>query len=79
MNNKRGNLVEVYSDFLKYCLQEDAHIPDNLNDIDWDELYEFGKKQAILGIFFYGIKKLPIQFVVLINLKFLSGIVRVCL
>lgn len=58
MNSKRGNSVEVYSDFLKYCLQEDAHIPDNLNDIDWDELYEFGKKQAILGIFFYGIKKL---------------------
>lgn len=58
MSNRRSNSFELYFEFLRFCLQEDARVPSNLNGIDWDELYEFGKKQAILGVLFYGIKKL---------------------
>ena len=58
MSNRRSNSFELYFEFLRFCLQEDARVPSNLNEIDWDELYEFGKKQAILGVLFYGIKKL---------------------
>lgn len=45
-------------DFLRFCLKEDAKEPTSLEDMDWDELYAFGNKQAILGVLFHGIKKL---------------------
>ena len=59
MGNKGHDSFRAYFDFLRFCLEEDGKIPDNLNEIDWDKLYLFGKKQAIIGVLFYGIKKLP--------------------
>lgn len=45
--------------FLPYCLNEQAEIPvDVVKDIRWDELLAFAKEQALLGIYFEGIKRL---------------------
>lgn len=50
--------IQVYIDFLKFSLDEEAHIPSCIKDMDWDGLYEFGNKQAINGILYHGLLKL---------------------
>ena len=34
-------------------------IPSSLNEADWQELYVIAKKQALIGVLFRGIKRLP--------------------
>lgn len=50
--------IQGYIDFLKFSLDEEAHIPSCIKDMDWDGLYEFGNKQAINGILYHGLLKL---------------------
>lgn len=79
MGNKGHDSFRAYFDFLRFCLEEDGKIPDNLNEIDWDKLYLFGKKQAIIGVLFYGIKKLPDSVPHPNRTQIFNGIVQVCL
>ena len=58
MEYKINDSSVLFFDFLRFCLKEDAKEPANLANIDWEELYNFGNKQAILGVLFYGIKRL---------------------
>lgn len=58
MNEKGIKSSAIFFDFLRFCLQEDAAEPAGLAEMDWDALYDFGYKQAILGVFFHGIKRL---------------------
>ena len=44
--------------FLKYCLGIDADIRNIAANIDWRQLYDFAKKQALLGFCFQGIERL---------------------
>lgn len=45
--------------FLQFCLDEQAPLPmDIIQDIHWDELLVFAKEQALVGIYFEGIKRL---------------------
>ena len=45
-------------DFLKYCLGEKDNMSNIVADIDWQQLYSFASKQAILGLCFEGIGRL---------------------
>ena len=45
-------------DFLKYCLDRKENMSNIVADIDWQQLYSFASKQAILGLCFDGIKRL---------------------
>ena len=45
-------------DFLKYCLDRKDNMSNVVADIDWQQLYSFASKQAILGLCFDGIEQL---------------------
>ena len=45
-------------DFLKYCLGGKDNMSNVVADIDWQQLYSFASKQAILGFCFEGIERL---------------------
>ena len=45
-------------DFLKYCLGEKDNMSNIVANIDWQQLYSFASKQAILGLCFDGIGRL---------------------
>ena len=45
-------------DFLKYCLGGKDNMSNVVADIDWEQLYSFASKQAILGLCFDGIERL---------------------
>ena len=45
-------------DFLKYCLDRKDSMSNVVADIDWQQLYSFASKQAILGLCFDGIERL---------------------
>lgn len=45
-------------DFLKYCLGGKVNISNVVVNIDWQQLYSFASKQAILGLCFEGIERL---------------------
>ena len=45
-------------DFLKYCLGRKDNMSNVVANIDWQQLYSFASKQAILGLCFEGIERL---------------------
>ena len=45
-------------DFLKYCLGGKVNMSNVVVNIDWQQLYSFASKQAILGLCFDGIERL---------------------
>ena len=45
-------------DFLKYCLGAKSDVNKVIAGIDWQQLYSFASKQAILGLCFDGIERL---------------------
>ena len=50
---------KIFFDFLRFCIGSAKDIPDSLKEADWKELYAIAKKQALLGVLFYGIQRLP--------------------
>ena len=50
---------KIFFDFLRFCIGSAKEIPDSLKEVDWKELYCIAKKQALLGVLFYGIQRLP--------------------
>lgn len=50
---------KIFFDFLRFCIGSAKEIPDTLKEADWKELYAIAKKQALLGVLFYGIQRLP--------------------
>ena len=49
----------VFFDFLRFSIGSAKEIPDSLKEADWKELYRIAQKQALLGVLFYGIRRLP--------------------
>ena len=49
----------IFFDFLRFCIGSAKEIPGSLKEVDWKELYAIAKKQALLGVLFYGIRRLP--------------------
>ena len=52
---------KIFFDFLRFCIGSAKEIPGSLKEVDWKELYAIAKKQALLGVLFYGIQRLPKQ------------------
>ena len=50
---------KIFFDFLRFCIGSAKEIPGSLKKVDWKELYAIAKKQALLGVLFYGIRRLP--------------------
>ena len=50
---------KIFFEFLRFCIGSAKEIPGSLKDVDWKELYAIAKKQALLGVLFYGIQRLP--------------------
>lgn len=50
---------KIFFDFLRFSIGSAKDIPDSLKEADWQEIYAIAKKQALLGVLFHGIKRLP--------------------
>ena len=50
---------KIFFDFLRFCIGPAKEIPGSLKEVDWKELYAIAKKQALLGVLFHGIQRLP--------------------
>lgn len=50
---------KIFFDFLRFCIGSAKDIPDSLKEADWQEIYAIAQKQALLGVLFYGILRLP--------------------
>lgn len=50
---------KIFFDLLRFCIGSAKEIPGSLKEVDWKELYAIAKKQALLGVLFYGIQRLP--------------------
>ena len=48
----------IFFEFLRFCIHDDAVEPVSLGSMDWDALYDFGNRQAILGVLYRGLMKL---------------------
>ena len=55
--------LQIFFDFLRFCIGSADEIPSSLKEADWKELYAIAKKQCLVGILFDGIKKLPAEHV----------------
>ena len=52
------NGITAFFAFLKYCLGYKGNISRVVDSMDWQELYSFASKQALLGLCFDGIERL---------------------
>ena len=50
---------KIFFDFLRFCIGPAKEIPGSLKEVDWKELYAIAQKQALLGVLFHGIQRLP--------------------
>ena len=50
---------KIFFDFMRFCIGSAKEIPDSLKEADWKELYAIAQKQALLGVLFHGIQRLP--------------------
>lgn len=50
---------KIFFDFLRFCIGSSKEIPDSLKEADWKEIYAIAQKQALLGVLFHGIQRLP--------------------
>ena len=55
--------LQIFFDFLRFCIDSTKEIPSSLKEEDWKELYTIAKKQCLVGVLFDGIKKLPAEYV----------------
>ena len=86
---------KIFFDFLRFCIGSAKEIPGSLKEADWKELYAIAQKQALLGVLFHGIQRLPkelapeqkllMQWMVMAemirkqNIKLFQDSVKVCL
>lgn len=50
---------KIFFEFLRFSIVSAKEIPDSLKEVDWKEIYAIAKKQALLGVLFHGIQRLP--------------------
>ena len=50
---------KIFFDFLRFCIGSAKEIPGSLKEVDWKKLYAIAQKQALLGVLFHGIRRLP--------------------
>ena len=52
--------LQIFFDFLRFCIGSESEIPSSLKEADWKELYRIAQKQCLVGVLFDGILKLPL-------------------
>ena len=50
---------KIFFEFLRFCIGSAKEIPGSLKEVDWKKLYRIAQKQALVGILFDGIQRLP--------------------
>ena len=50
---------EIFIDFLQFCIGATQDFLGSLVKADWKIMYDIAKKQALLGVVFDGVQKLP--------------------
>ena len=55
--------LQIFFDFLRFCIGSAKDIPSSLKEADWEELYAIAQKQCLVGVLFDGIRKLPAEYV----------------
>ena len=55
--------LQIFFDFLRFCIGSAKEIPDSLKEANWKKLYAIAQKQCLVGVLFDGIKKLPAEHV----------------
>ena len=55
--------LQIFFDFLRFCIGSDSEIPSSLKEANWKALYRISQKQCLVGVLFDGIKKLPAEHV----------------
>ena len=55
--------LQIFFDFLRFCIGSTKEIPVSLMEADWEKLYAIAQKQCLMGVLFDGIKKLPAEHV----------------
>ena len=58
-----GKQLQIFFDFLRFCIGSAKEIPGSLKEVDWKELYAIAKKQCLVGVLFDGIQRLPKELV----------------
>lgn len=53
---------QSFIDFVRFCINPSSEIPSSLRDANWNTLYDIAKKQALIGVLFHGINRLPHQY-----------------
>ena len=53
-----NKMNEDWIRFLQFCINEDVVQPDSVEDIDWESLLLFMRKQSLAGVLMYGVSKL---------------------
>lgn len=49
----------IFFEFLRFCIGSESEQPSSLKEADWKALYSIAQKQALMGILFDGIQRLP--------------------
>ena len=49
---------EDWIKFLQFAIKEDVEQPDSVEDIDWESLFLFMRKQSLVGVLMFGVSKL---------------------
>jgi hypothetical protein len=47
-----------YLDFLRYCLDDKAALPESVSQIDWVKMYHFARRQTVEGTYWHGMERL---------------------
>ena len=50
--------IETIFAFVRFAINDKATVFDSSDELDWEVLYEFAKKQTIVGVMFAGVEKL---------------------
>lgn len=48
----------MFLSFLRFALDDNCPVPDDIGQMDWDALLEFGRQHTIVGVLYHGLKKL---------------------
>jgi hypothetical protein len=57
--NISGNMFDFFFVFLRFSMDSTAVPREDFRDMDWKGLFAFARKQALVGVLFDGIRRLP--------------------
>ncbi len=52
-------MSDLFFDFLRFSMDNTRILNEEFRDIDWQKLFAFAQRQALIGVLFDGIKRLP--------------------